>query len=220
MGAPVIQHVAIELHLTHWTKLAYLVLANAEGFLLTVCLCRRVLQQLFSVACLMEQMRLYLNQSRCPHRLRNGSQYAVRLINATWSVLMRNSRIQITYIQYCAWTHGEDSAPYNVLLTLRFLCKHYVDKVVWYCTCSILLLYTLILTRKLFTQNPTNLLPSFLYVFLFPHTQQALKENQRQRESEEKQRRARAAKEKAEREKQEKQQKKRRLLEVNAGREC
>ncbi|XP_026234870.1 protein diaphanous homolog 3-like isoform X2 [Anabas testudineus] len=45
---------------------------------------------------------------------------------------------------------------------------------------------------------------------------QALKENQRQRESEEKQRRARAAKEKAEREKQEKQQKKRKLLEVNA----
>ncbi|XP_067352242.1 protein diaphanous homolog 3-like isoform X2 [Channa argus] len=45
---------------------------------------------------------------------------------------------------------------------------------------------------------------------------QALKDNQRQRESEEKQRRARAAKEKAEREKQEKQQKKRKLLEVNA----
>ncbi|XP_055363407.1 protein diaphanous homolog 3-like isoform X2 [Betta splendens] len=46
---------------------------------------------------------------------------------------------------------------------------------------------------------------------------QALRENQRQRESEEKQRRARAAREKAEREKQEKQQqKKRRLLEVNA----
>ncbi|KAK2853873.1 hypothetical protein Q5P01_006534 [Channa striata] len=45
---------------------------------------------------------------------------------------------------------------------------------------------------------------------------QALKDNQRQRESEEKQRRARAAKEKAEREKREKQQKKRRLLEVNA----
>lgn len=37
---------------------------------------------------------------------------------------------------------------------------------------------------------------------------------------EEKQRRARAAKEKAEREKQERQQKKRRLLEVNAGKDC
>lgn len=55
-------------------------------------------------------------------------------------------------------------------------------------------------------------------LFLSP-TQQALKENLRLRESEEKQRRARAAKEKAEREKQERQQKKRRLLEVNAGRE-
>ncbi|KAM3626177.1 uncharacterized protein V6R79_024140 [Siganus canaliculatus] len=45
---------------------------------------------------------------------------------------------------------------------------------------------------------------------------QALKENQKRKESEEKQRRARAAKEKAEREKHERQQKKRRLLEVNA----
>ncbi|CAG5857842.1 unnamed protein product [Menidia menidia] len=48
---------------------------------------------------------------------------------------------------------------------------------------------------------------------------QALKENFKQRELEEKQRRAQAAKEKAEREKQERQQKKRRLLEVNAGRD-
>lgn len=55
------------------------------------------------------------------------------------------------------------------------------------------------------------------FVFL-PLTQQALKENLKQRESEEKMKRARAAKEKAEREKQERQQKKRRLLEVNAGR--
>lgn len=57
----------------------------------------------------------------------------------------------------------------------------------------------------------------FFFCRLFPHAQQALRENQRQRETEEKQRRARAAREKAEREKQEKQQKKRRLLEVNAG---
>jgi len=67
----------------------------------------------------------------------------------------------------------------------------------------------------MFSLSPCRFIASSLSL-----PQQALKENLRQRELEEKQRRARVAKEKAEREKQERQQKKRRLLEVNAGRDC
>lgn len=53
---------------------------------------------------------------------------------------------------------------------------------------------------------------SQLFVF-----QQAVKDNQKRRETEEKMRRAKLAKEKAEKERQEKQQKREQLIDMNAG---
>jgi phage terminase Nu1 subunit (DNA packaging protein) len=50
--------------------------------------------------------------------------------------------------------------------------------------------------------------------------QQAVKENQKRRETEEKMRRAKLAKEKAEKERLEKQQKREQLIDMNAGRKC
>lgn len=52
--------------------------------------------------------------------------------------------------------------------------------------------------------------------FCFP-PQQAVKENQKRRETEEKMRRAKLAKEKAEKERLEKQQKREQLIDMNAG---
>lgn len=54
------------------------------------------------------------------------------------------------------------------------------------------------------------------WVFFFP-PQQAVKENQKRRETEEKMRRAKLAKEKAEKERLEKQQKREQLIDMNAG---
>lgn len=55
------------------------------------------------------------------------------------------------------------------------------------------------------------------YVATVSRFQQAVKENQKRRETEEKMRRAKLAKEKAEKERQEKQQKRAQLIDMNAG---
>lgn len=58
----------------------------------------------------------------------------------------------------------------------------------------------------------------FVYICLNPPAlQQAVKENQKRRETEEKMRRAKLAKEKAEKERLEKQQKREQLIDMNAG---
>ena len=55
------------------------------------------------------------------------------------------------------------------------------------------------------------------HVFTPLSSQQAVKENQKRRETEEKMRRAKLAKEKAEKERLEKQQKREQLIDMNAG---
>lgn len=58
-------------------------------------------------------------------------------------------------------------------------------------------------------------IPTHMFIFFSP--QQAVKDNQKRRETEEKMRRAKLAKEKAEKERLEKQQKREQLIDMNAG---